>query len=227
MVTIITEIRIPADQFPLGRIFREYPDIEIELERIVPTDEAIIPLFWTECDDERAVEETLRSDPLVEAVAQLTRTEDRILYSVDWSPDVDALVETLVTLGVDVLSADGTAEYWAFRLQFRERADLNRFRRACRDHGIDVELLELFNPLMPSERGPLTAEQKDVLATAYENGYWDVPRTVTQQELADLIGIIDSVLSRRLRDGVKLAVELVLYGSSGKPYESVPPDESR
>ena len=213
MVTVITDIRIPADQFPLGRILQAYPDIEIELERLVPTTEAIIPLFWTESDSEAAVEDALRTDPLVEEVVQLTRLSDRILYSVNWSPDIDALVETLVTLNVDILSADGTADYWEFRLQFRERADLKRFRRECQDNGIDMELLELFNPLMPPEKGPLTAEQKDALATAYENGYWDVPRGITQTDLAELVGISDNSMSQRLRRGVKVAVAETLYGA--------------
>ena len=48
MVTIITDVRVPADQFPLGRILQAYPDVEIELERIVPTRDEIIPLFWVE-----------------------------------------------------------------------------------------------------------------------------------------------------------------------------------
>lgn len=37
---------IPADVFPLGRVLDEYPDVEIELERLVPLSEGIIPLFW-------------------------------------------------------------------------------------------------------------------------------------------------------------------------------------
>jgi len=168
-----------------------------------------------ESGSKAAVEETLHSDPLVEEVVQLTRASDRVLYSVNWSPDIEALVRMLITLGVDVLTAEGTADHWEFRLQFRERADLKRFRRACRDQGIDLELLELFNPLMPPEKGPLTAEQKDLLATACERGYWDVPRGTTQRELAEFIGIGESVLSRRLREGVKLVVESVIYGPRG------------
>jgi len=93
----------------------------------VPTDGAVVLLFWTESDDEDAVEQTLRADPLVEEV---TRTADRVLYSVDWSPDTDALVRALLTPSVG------------------------------------VELLELFKPLIPPERGPPTAEQEDALATA-------------------------------------------------------------
>ncbi|MDS0294947.1 bacterio-opsin activator domain-containing protein [Halogeometricum luteum] len=191
MVTIITDVRVPAREFPLGRILEDYPDVEIELEQLVPTQTGVMPLFWVDSGSEGAVAETLTNDPLVEDITLLTRTPTRVLYSVDWSPDVDALVRTLVDLGVDVLTATGTAESWDFRLQFRKQTDLERFRRACQRQDIDVELLELYNPLMPPEKGPLTSEQHDILATAYESGYWDVPRKTTQEELAELIGVND------------------------------------
>jgi len=213
MATTITDIRIPADQFPLGRILREYPDIEIELERIVPTRREIIPLFWVATESEQAVEETLKKDPIVEEIVPLTRTPDRILYSVKWSPDIDALVRAIVDLGVDVLTAEGTANFWEFRLQFNNREQLSQFRRTCQGEGIDIELLRVYNPMMPPEEGPLSSEQADALATAYENGYWDVPREITQTELAALVGISDNSMSQRLRRGVKVAVAELLYGT--------------
>ncbi|WP_390207643.1 hypothetical protein [Halocatena marina] len=43
---MITDISIPADQFALGRLLDEYPDIAVELERLVPLREDIISLFW-------------------------------------------------------------------------------------------------------------------------------------------------------------------------------------
>jgi len=218
VVTIITDVRVPADQFPLGRILQEHPDVEIELERLVPTREAIMPLFWVDSDREDAVEETLRDDPLAAAVVRLTRTPERVLFSVNWSPDIDALVGMLVELGVEVLAARGTADAWELTLQFHSRTALERFRRLSRAQDIDVELVELYNPLMPPEKGPLTSEQHDVLATAFENGYWDVPRKTTQRELADFIGISDGLLSRHLRDAVKIAVGRRLFGPSGEPY---------
>ncbi|MFB6096988.1 MAG: helix-turn-helix domain-containing protein [Haloferacaceae archaeon] len=216
MVTTITDIRIRADQFPLGRIFREYPDIEIELERIVPTSREVIPLFWVATESEEAVEETLKDDPLVEEIVQLTRTPDRILYSVNWSPDIDALVRTIVDLGVDVLTAEGTANFWEFRLQFTNREQLSQFRRACEGDNIDIELLRVYNPMVPPEQGPLSPEQADALSTAYENGYWDVPRGITQTELAELVGISDNSMSQRLRRGVKVAVAEMLYGTGNQ-----------
>lgn len=211
MVTTITDIRVPAGEFPLGRILEEYPDVEIELERLVPTQAAIIPLFWMESGNESAVEETLRTDPLVEGVDVLTRTPDRALYSVSWSPDIDALVGALVDLSVDVLTAEGTADAWEFRLQFPGHEQLSQFRRRCQDEDIRIELLRVYNPQTSPEEGPLTSEQEAALSAAYENGYWDVPRAVTQTELAEIVGISDNSLSQRLRRGVEVAVEELLF----------------
>ena len=219
MVTIITDVRVPADAFPLGRVLHDYPDVEIELQHIVPTNEGIIPLFWVKTSSEERVEKTLQTDPLVTELSQLTRTPDRILYSVNWDPSIDGLVRTIIDLNVEVLTATGTADSWEFRLQFRNRNDLQRFRYACREHHIDMTLEELFNPLMPIEKGPFTSKQKDALATAYNNGYWDVPRQITQRELASLIGVSESELSRNLRSGVKTAVGELLFGPGGKPFE--------
>jgi predicted DNA binding protein len=218
VVTIVTDIRVPATTFPLGRILQEYPEIELELERLVPTRNAVIPLFWVTSEDEDAVEETLRGDPLVEEVKQLTRTPDRTLYAVNWSPEVDGLIRLLVDLSVDVLSAEGTANVWEFRLQFRNRTRLSQFRQACMEAGIALDLVQLYNPMMPAEKGPLSSGEHDILATAYENGYFDVPRQITQQELAALIGVGETAVSEELRTAVKLVVEKQLYGPGGQPH---------
>ncbi|MDS0282577.1 helix-turn-helix domain-containing protein [Haloarcula onubensis] len=211
MAPTITDIRVPADAFPLGRLLQAYPDIEIELERLVPTEEEIIPLFWVESEYVDDIRQTLGEDPLVEEVIELTRLPDRALYSVNWSPDIDALVGTLVELKIHVLGAEGTASSWEFRLQFPDRELLATFRRACRAHDVPIELLRLYNPTMPAESGPLTPEQRDALVTAYEHGYWGVPRGITQTELADLVGISDNSMSQRLRRGVEVAVAELLY----------------
>jgi hypothetical protein len=213
MVTTIIDVRVPADAFPLGRILQAYPEIEIELERLVPTKQAIIPLFWVASESEESVEATLREDPLVESLDELTRTPDRVLYQVNWSPDIDHLVGLLIDLSVEVLTAEGTANFWEFRLQFRNREQLARFRRIAQDHDVPLDLLRVYNPMVPPEEGPLTPEQTDALATAFENGYFDVPREISQRDLADLIGISDNALSQRLRRGVKTVVSEQLYGS--------------
>ncbi|KYH24185.1 HTH DNA binding domain protein [Halalkalicoccus paucihalophilus] len=177
-----------------------------------------MPLFWVMSEHERSVKETLRTDPLVEQIDQLTHASDRVLYAVSWSPDVDALVTILLDLEIDVMRAEGTAEFWEFRLQFMNRETLTQFRHRCADEAIELDLLGLYNPMMPAEKGPLSSEQYDVLAMAYGNGYWDVPRRITQNELAELIGISETTISKRLRTAIRRLVEKHVYGPAGEPF---------
>ena len=37
---------IPSDQFPLGSLFEQLPGVTVELERIIPAQDVVIPYFW-------------------------------------------------------------------------------------------------------------------------------------------------------------------------------------
>ena len=49
------------------------------------------------------------------------------------------------------------------------------------------------------ERSPLTKTQYETVVTAYELGYFDVPRKVTLKELAAELDVSHQALSERLR----------------------------
>jgi predicted DNA binding protein len=211
-MVVITDITVPADQFALGQLFDEYPDIAIELERLVPLDGGTIPLFWVEGENPADVEATIREDPLSEDVKVLTEMEERYLFEVLWSAEIDALISPLRQSRAEVLRAEGGTETWEFRLQFRDRADLAEFRDACQANDVQIDLKALYNPTLPAEddEDELTPEQYDILATAYSNGYWNVPRGVELGEIADLIGISPNAASQRMRRGLKTVVGGVL-----------------
>ncbi|ELZ13198.1 Bacterio-opsin activator HTH domain-containing protein [Haloterrigena salina JCM 13891] len=57
----------------------------------------------------------------------------------------------------------------------------------------------------------LTDEQLAVLETAYENGYFDIPRETSATELADELEIAQSTASERLRTAERTLLELI-YG---------------
>ncbi|MFC4440448.1 MULTISPECIES: helix-turn-helix domain-containing protein [Natrialbaceae] len=198
---VITDISIPAHAFPLGRVLEEYPNVEIELERIVPLREAIIPLFWVDAESADHIEETLEDDPLTMSVAQLTQTDSRILYEIQWSTDIDGLVQSLIETNARILEAEGTADVWDFRLQFRSREDLSAFRDACEAHDIPLTLRRLYNPALPEDGGQLSADQYETLISAYRGGYFEVPRGTSMDALATEFDISDSAVSQRIRRG--------------------------
>lgn len=209
-MVVITDITVSAEQFAIGRIFEEFPDIEIQLERVVPVRSAIIPFIWFEGADRNDIGRVLRADPLTEDVEFLTETDDRYLFKLTWNEDVDHLVQPTIRNDAEVLRGSGTTDRWDFRLQFRDREDLVDFRQAAIDGDVEIELRRLYDPRPPDETGILTAEQRDAIVVAYENGYWDIPRDTTLGELADLLGISDNAVSQRLRRGIWTLVDETL-----------------
>jgi predicted DNA binding protein len=207
---LIADISVPSDAFPLGRVLDEYPEVEIELERLVPLREAIVPLFWvgTVDGENRAhkVEESLVADPLTESVRRLTTTEDRTLFEVQWNTDVNGLIQTFIDTDAQLLQAHGSAQVWDFQLQFRARDDLVEFRQSCEREDIPLTLRRLYNPSIPKENKQITENQHEALLTAYKQGYFDVPRGVSMGELADQFGISDSAFSQRLRRGTSALI---------------------
>ena len=112
MVTTVTDGRVPTEQFPFGRLLREFPEVEIELERNVSPSQSIIPLFGVDSGTEEGVVVTLRTDTLVEGIAQLSRTPDRVLYSISWTSDIGALLGNFINHTVDLSTGNGTAAAW-------------------------------------------------------------------------------------------------------------------
>lgn len=209
-MTVIVDITIPAQAFELGEILTEYPAITIELERIVPLTEAIIPLFWISSGDAQAVETTLREHPQIEDVKILTDADDRQLFEVHWSPEINGVVQALIETNARVLEATGTAEEWEFRLRFQTREELSKFNQAVTDHGIPLTLRRMYNPTLPEDQSPLSTEQRDAILRAYQHGYFNVPRGITVADLAAIMDISDSALSQRLRRGLSTLVRETL-----------------
>lgn len=213
---VIADVSIPAEQFPLGRVLDAYPDVELELERLVPLREAIIPLFWVTNGDAAGMERTLHEDPVTESVTRLTEAGDRTLYEVEWSPEVDGLVQALLDTDARLLAAEGTARVWDFRIQFNTRADLGRFREACNASDISLTLRRLFNPALPEQTGGLSEQQYEALVTAYRAGYFEVPRGTKMGDIASEFGVSDSALSQRIRRGISALVETTLMPEFGR-----------
>ncbi|WP_226479213.1 helix-turn-helix domain-containing protein [Natrinema amylolyticum] len=217
-MTVIADITVPADAFPLGRVLDNVPELEIELERIVPLQEAIIPLFWISGDDPSEIETMLREHSETETVEQLTSAEDRTLFEVHWGPDINGLIQALIDARAKVLEATGTADTWDFRLRFSSHEELSAFNVALTENDIPVTLRHIYNPTLPDEEPTLSAEQRDALLTAYREGYFEVPRRATLTELADTVEISDSALSQRIRRATDALVEQALL-TDDRPKE--------
>ncbi|MFB6221236.1 MAG: helix-turn-helix domain-containing protein, partial [Halolamina sp.] len=78
---------------------------------------------------------------------------------------------------------------------------LSNFRQRCADQGITLDMKRVYSvsaDQIDMEYG-LTTKQRETLVTALEQGYFQVPRESTQQELAESLGVQSSSASETLR----------------------------
>lgn len=219
-MTVIVEITVPADAFTFGTVFHDFPDAVIELEPIVPIQgerERKMLLVWVSADDPDAVETSLLETPAMEAVNRLTTTDGKTLFEVQWSDDIDGIVQPLFKTGGRFLKAIGTAEAWEFHLLFSSHESLSEFNMAVTDNDIPVTLQKLHNSTFQrNDVGPADDEitvsdnHRETLIMAYRNGYYEVPRSRPLDELAEKEDVSDSALSKRLRRATASLIEHTL-----------------
>ncbi|MDX1746536.1 MAG: helix-turn-helix domain-containing protein [Halobacteriales archaeon] len=207
-MVVIVDFSVPAEQFALGRLFEVFPDIQIELERVIPVESGVIPLLWISEAEPGKVTEEIRGDPIVDDVKVLTRADERSLLQIDWDPNVNSLIGPLIRNEADLLRGEGDPDTWTFRAQFRDRDHLVTFRDACLENDVRLDVNRLYNPRMPTETDMLSEAQTDALLMSYERGYWDIPRGTGLRTLGESLGVSDTAVSQRLRRGVKTLIEM-------------------
>lgn len=218
-MTVIADITLPADAFVLGRVLADYPDARVEHERIVPLAEGVMPLFWVSGVRPGRIADALRRSPRVDAVAERTSRADETLFEVAWSDDVDGVVRALCDTHATVLEATGTGSQWEFRLRFHSHDDLSAFNVALTDDQVPVTLRHLSDSVPASDDIGLTAAQRDALVTAYQRGFFEVPRSTTLEALAAELDVSDSALSQRLRRGLSSVLSERLFDDASGRHE--------
>lgn len=110
------------------------------------------------------------------------------------------------------LDVKGTHEGTHFRVRAPDIEALQDLRRVCQEHGIPFHLQSLYHekPDDPTERFRLTSKQHEVLIRAYERGYFDQPRCITLEELAEEFNVTPSALGRRIRRALNTLIDETL-----------------
>jgi len=194
---------VPSDEFPLGTIFEKLPDATVELERIVPGTDAVIPYFWVRGSHSEDIVGAFSEHPGVKDVRLVDSVEDEYLLRAEWVPDYKDILSTLARTEIPLIKAHGTSEQWTFEIRGDDRSDISEFQRRCREQDIPIELFKLhaLTPLETGTEAAITDAQQEALVLAYERGYFNSPREVTMAELGEELGISDQAVASRIRRG--------------------------
>ncbi|WP_276253988.1 helix-turn-helix domain-containing protein [Halomontanus rarus] len=195
---------IPSDQFPLGSVFEQLPAVTIELERIIPARDVVVPYFWvrgTEVDD---IEGAFTDHPGVVDIRLVDSVAGEYLLRVEWTLEYDGVLSTLTETEVPLIKAIGTNQQWTFDIRADDRRDIASFQERCRKLDIPITLTKLhaLTPIETETEAVLTDPQQEALVLAYNLGYFNSPRDVTMEEIGDELGITQQAVASRLRRGI-------------------------
>ncbi|MFC6718953.1 helix-turn-helix domain-containing protein [Natrialbaceae archaeon GCM10025810] len=211
-MAIEASFTVKQADFPLSAVFEQLTDVTIELDRIVPTGEAIIPYFWISADDTGKLTTDLSADIGIEQVKIIDQVEKQMFVRIDWNLTHESILTAIVNTDITLLSGIGKEKRWTFEVRASEQQDLSDFQTYCQDHDIPIELTELhaISSLRSDREYDLTDGQRNALIIAYSNGYYDSPRDATQDDLADELGITRQAVSSRLKRGMRRLVASTL-----------------
>ncbi|WP_049900471.1 helix-turn-helix domain-containing protein [Halococcus agarilyticus] len=200
---------IPAEEFALYEGLSSLPGVEFEVERIVETgEEAAMPLVWVRGGDHETVADAFENDPSVREIELLSAFDDEQLYRMEWVADVDLVLQMLTNSEATITDAYGTDGRWHLRVLYPDRESLSKTTEFRDEEGLTFDITAIRElEGEPAGRYGLTKEQFEALEAALEAGYYEVPRDVDQNELAEELGISHQALSERLRRATGALVE--------------------
>jgi hypothetical protein len=204
MSTVVL-VRIPAEEFALSKTLTELPEMEFEVERIVASEsDRVMPFLWTGGDSTAfdRLDEVLAQDPTVEEERLLSKLDGERLYQMSWVSQIRVVIQILVEQNGTILKAHGHDNQWLLRILFPDRDALSTTHDFCEQYDLSLDIRNIFELReSPGGRYGLTEEQYRTLVTAAEMGYYEVPRGVKLEELAEELDITHQALSELLRRG--------------------------
>ncbi|WP_440771538.1 helix-turn-helix domain-containing protein [Natronorubrum sp. DTA28] len=171
-------------------------------------------LFWLSGVESSAFEVAVENDPTVTNCHRLDEVGSAFLYRVDLTQHGRSK-STFLRWGEDdvgLIDGHATQDGWQVEMRFPDRETLITYREAYVANGCSFFLLSLYQRSTDDQANvtSLTSAQRELLVEAYESGYFDIPRRITQNELASQFTITSQSVSERLRRGIASLIESML-----------------
>ncbi|MGA9402219.1 bacterio-opsin activator domain-containing protein [Haladaptatus sp.] len=199
----IVEISISADEFALGRALQADSQVQIELEQVVPVGTSLFPFFWARGTDVQRFETAVRDEPAVDELTRIDTLTDETLFHIRWNDEITNFVHGVEEANATIVEAHGTADDWTFHLRFPAQEEMSAFQSFCQHEEIPMQVERVYSMQERAVHNSagVTSAQRETLVTAYEEGYFERPRGITREELADELGISPQAVGGRLRRG--------------------------
>jgi predicted DNA binding protein len=202
------KIKFP-DEIWISEIFKKFHDIRMEIEYFLPYDleksigNALVEIIHHNLNP--IIDEIKNHNSVIE-FSLLEQEDNRIKFNVKTKDPylLYAVINCGALVDFPVNVRDGYA-YWRI-ISSRERIDklLTLFEKKH----INFDLLRIGNSpySLESDKAKLTLEESEVLDKAIELGFFEIPRDISLEDLANRLGKSKSALSVMLRKIIKKKV---------------------
>lgn len=204
------KIRFP-EQLWISHIFKKFHDVRMEIENFLPYDlENSIGNSIIEIKHHKVnlILDEIRNHKSVIEFSLLEKEENRIKFNVKTKDPylLYAVINCGVLVDFPVNVKDGFA-YWRL---ISNRESIDRLLNIFEERKIEFDLLRIGNSpySLDDEKNKLTIEESNVLDQAINSGFFEIPRNISLEELANQLGKSKSALSVMLRKIIKKKVVL-------------------
>lgn len=211
-VSLLATVHIAHHNLALSPTIRECPDTTIRVMPHAATDPGTGLFFFFVENGGESLESAFERDQTVAEWIHVADSDSGSVYRLQHTPETILLSPKTLELGGLMREAISDTTGWTVRLQFSNQKDLSRLWDYCNDEDISFDLRRMYQhqPWPDSDLTALTDPQRDALMTAYEKGYFEEPRTISLEELGDILDISPTAVGGRIRRGTASLIRMTL-----------------
>lgn len=210
----MVEATLPAEQFALYETLQQHPDATFDILRLVADGtDRLMPFLWAGGADADHLRDALESDSSTENVELLAAFDEEALFRMEWMAHIRVILYILLEENATIVDAEGQHTAWRFRILFPEHESVSTTHDFCDEYDIDLEFERIYQLSGSFRRGQygLSESQYETLLHGYEHGYYEVPRAIELQELADMLDVSHQSLSEQFRRGHEKLIANTLH----------------
>ncbi len=193
----------------ISYIFKEFPDVRMEIQYFLPYDlEKSIgnSIFEIMHYDIESIIKEIKEHPSVVELSLLEQDENRIKINIKTKDPY--LLYAVINCGVLIDFPINVREGYAYWRLISSRSRIDKLLTIFDDRKIDYELLRIGSAPydLEDEKYKLSLDESETLDRAIKMGFFEVPRKISLEELANQMGKSKSALSVMLRKIIKKKV---------------------
>ena len=202
------KIKFP-DQLWISHVFKKFPGIRMEIEYFLPYDfensigNSVIEIFHYNID--LLIEEIKNHESVIDFTL-LEKEENRVKFNVKTKDPF--LLYAAIKCGVLVNFPVRVREGYAFWRLVSTRERIDELLTLFEQKSVSFTLLKIGNSpyAIDDDKNKLTLSEADILDKAISSGFFEIPRKISLEDLANDLGKSKSALSVTLRKIIKKKV---------------------